>query len=151
MTEINRFLLSHCSRILCYMQWNLFSTNTHVLAITRHIEVIKEDYIIALFLQVVLWCLSLERLAMKGKLTKGGKESGWVTGNQQSLWLLGNSWVKLVQSKKANTWPRAIHMSRGEGRKVFKKWQDKVMMQHGVVDEPRDQRNRKLSPGCATS
>ena len=39
-------------------------------------EVIEEGYIIALILQVVLWCLSLGKTGMKGELTEGKKESG---------------------------------------------------------------------------
>ena len=65
MRKIN-FLFSDYGWVLCYVQPNLLSTETHVISITRQMEVIKEDYIIALFLKVVLYICA--RLAMK-KLT----------------------------------------------------------------------------------
>ena len=99
--------------------------------------------IIPLILQVVLWCLSLGKTGMKGELTEGKKESGWVTGHQQSIFLLGNSWVIPVQSRHIITWPRARSASYRECWKLFKKWQKKVRKQHSVIESRWAQEPKK--------
>ena len=79
----------------------------------------------------------------EGELTEGKKESGWVTGHQQSILLLWNSWVIPVQSRHIITWPRARSASYRECWKLFKKWQKKVRKQHSVIESRWAQEPKK--------